>query len=157
MSLCACKGRCLNLCVPASVIAAVCAQAFNWESHKKPWYRECMGKVSEWAKQGITSIWLPPPSDSVSPQVRGVIAIGRGRRKGGREGRSGGLCVWHLGQSAACRARGSFLLPTLSGAHPCRLVCGCWAVGWLEGKGFPGFAGMPAQCTLTMSCIRSSD
>lgn len=43
-------------------------QAFNWESHKKPWYRECMGKVSEWAKQGITSIWLPPPSDSVSPQ-----------------------------------------------------------------------------------------
>lgn len=43
-------------------------QAFNWESHKKPWYRDCMGKVSEWAKQGITSIWLPPPSDSVSPQ-----------------------------------------------------------------------------------------
>lgn len=45
-------------------------QAFNWESHKKNWYRDCMGKVADWAKQGFTSIWLPPPSDSVSPQVR---------------------------------------------------------------------------------------
>lgn len=52
------------------------AQAFNWESHKKPWYRDCMGKVSEWAKQGITSIWLPPPSDSVSPQVRQAAPVG---------------------------------------------------------------------------------
>jgi len=44
-------------------------QAFNWESHKKNWYRDCMGKVADWAKQGFTAIWLPPPSDSVSPQV----------------------------------------------------------------------------------------
>jgi alpha-amylase len=43
-------------------------QAFNWESHKKNWYKECKGQVAEWAKQGFTSIWLPPPSDSVSPQ-----------------------------------------------------------------------------------------
>lgn len=54
-------------------VGVVSAQAFNWESHKKPWYRDCMGKVSEWAKQGITSIWLPPPSDSVSPQVKQAV------------------------------------------------------------------------------------
>jgi hypothetical protein len=54
----------------SSACAYVFAQAFNWESHKKNWYRDCIGKVSDWAKQGFTSIWLPPPSDSVSPQVR---------------------------------------------------------------------------------------
>jgi alpha-amylase len=43
-------------------------QAFNWESHKRPWYRDMMSKVPEWAKEGFTAIWLPPPSDSVSPQ-----------------------------------------------------------------------------------------
>ncbi|KAF8066365.1 AMY2 [Scenedesmus sp. PABB004] len=43
-------------------------QAFNWESHKKGWYKYCLPQVAEWAKQGFTSIWLPPPSDSVSPQ-----------------------------------------------------------------------------------------
>ena len=45
-------------------------QAFNWESHKKNWYKDIKGQVADWAKQGFTSIWLPPPSDSVSPQVR---------------------------------------------------------------------------------------
>eukprot|EP00879_Flechtneria_rotunda_P030034 GHRR01032545.1.p1 GENE.GHRR01032545.1~~GHRR01032545.1.p1 ORF type:complete len:163 (-),score=52.15 GHRR01032545.1:104-592(-) len=43
-------------------------QAFNWESHKKRWYKEMMSQVPEWAKQGFSAIWLPPPSDSVSPQ-----------------------------------------------------------------------------------------
>jgi hypothetical protein len=33
-----------------------------------------MGKVADWAEQGFTSIWLPPPSDSVSPQVRVLFA-----------------------------------------------------------------------------------
>jgi alpha-amylase len=63
-------------CSLAPCVRIVCVQAFNWESHKKPWYRDCMGKVSEWAKQGITSIWLPPPSDSVSPQVRQADVFG---------------------------------------------------------------------------------
>uniref|UniRef100_A0A383VU35 Alpha-amylase n=1 Tax=Tetradesmus obliquus TaxID=3088 RepID=A0A383VU35_TETOB len=43
-------------------------QAFNWESHKRNWYKDCIPKVADWAKQGFTAIWLPPPSDSVSPQ-----------------------------------------------------------------------------------------
>jgi hypothetical protein len=45
-------------------------QAFNWESHKRMWYKDMVPKVADWAKQGFTAIWLPPPSDSVSPQVR---------------------------------------------------------------------------------------
>jgi len=52
----------------ASGIAAS-LQAFNWESHKKRWYKDMIPKVPEWAKEGFTCIWLPPPSDSVSPQV----------------------------------------------------------------------------------------
>jgi alpha-amylase len=44
------------------------AQAFNWESHKRSWYKDMVPKVADWAKQGFTAIWLPPPSDSVSPQ-----------------------------------------------------------------------------------------
>jgi hypothetical protein len=53
------------------VPAAVLIQAFNWESHKRQWYKDMVPKVADWAKQGFTAIWLPPPSDSVSPQVRG--------------------------------------------------------------------------------------
>ncbi|GBF99921.1 glycoside hydrolase [Raphidocelis subcapitata] len=46
-------------------------QAFNWESHKKgtdlpPLY--VAARAKEWADEGFTAVWLPPPSDSVSPQ-----------------------------------------------------------------------------------------
>lgn len=44
-------------------------QAFNWESHKGSYYKECAAQVPQWAKLGFTAVWLPPPSDSVSPQV----------------------------------------------------------------------------------------
>lgn len=44
-------------------------QAFNWESHKHNYYKTLQGQVKEFAKAGISSVWLPPPSDSVSPQV----------------------------------------------------------------------------------------
>lgn len=54
---------------PSTILTSPPTQAFNWESHKSNWYKECMGKVADWAKQGFTCIWLPPPSDSVSPQV----------------------------------------------------------------------------------------
>ena len=45
-------------------------QAFGWESHKGgAFYRNVVSKrAKEWADQGFTAVWLPPPSDSVSPQ-----------------------------------------------------------------------------------------
>lgn len=43
-------------------------QAFNWESHKNNWYKTLEKQVPDIAKAGFTSVWLPPPSDSVSPQ-----------------------------------------------------------------------------------------
>lgn len=57
--------------MPAVLCCAV--QAFNWESHKRQWYKDLKPKVAEWAKQGFTAIWMPPPSDSVSPQVGGWV------------------------------------------------------------------------------------
>lgn len=45
-------------------------QGFNWESWKKQggWYNFLKGQVSDIAKAGVTHVWLPPPSHSVSPQ-----------------------------------------------------------------------------------------
>lgn len=96
-------------------------QAFNWESHKKPWYRDCMGKVSEWAKQGITSIWLPPPSDSVSPQVR-VATCPPAVAQEGREGEGGGVAVLNC---ASC------LRLCVCGILGCRLDV---VQGWTKGS-----------------------
>jgi alpha-amylase len=54
-------------------------QAFNWESHRGApaapgnsslvsWYVHLMSRLDEVVDAGFTSVWLPPPSDSVSPQ-----------------------------------------------------------------------------------------
>ncbi|CAL5221418.1 g3605 [Coccomyxa viridis] len=43
-------------------------QGFNWESHRHNWYQTLKEQASMIARAGFTSIWLPPPSDSVSPQ-----------------------------------------------------------------------------------------
>eukprot|EP01025_Chloroclados_australasicus_P036479 TRINITY_DN3719_c0_g3_i1.p1 TRINITY_DN3719_c0_g3~~TRINITY_DN3719_c0_g3_i1.p1 ORF type:complete len:698 (-),score=116.69 TRINITY_DN3719_c0_g3_i1:415-2508(-) len=43
-------------------------QAFNWESCHQDWYKILGGQASEFAKAGFTAIWMPPPTDSVSPQ-----------------------------------------------------------------------------------------
>ncbi|GMH44738.1 hypothetical protein BSKO_12690 [Bryopsis sp. KO-2023] len=43
-------------------------QGFNWDSHHQDWYKVLGNQASEIAKAGFTSIWLPPPSDSVSSQ-----------------------------------------------------------------------------------------
>ncbi|CAL5039760.1 unnamed protein product [Urochloa decumbens] len=45
-------------------------QAFNWESWKQSggWYNLLMGKVDDIAGAGVTHVWLPPPSHSVSAQ-----------------------------------------------------------------------------------------
>ncbi|XP_043724818.1 alpha-amylase 3, chloroplastic-like isoform X2 [Telopea speciosissima] len=47
----------------------ILCQGFNWESHKsRRWYVELKEKVNELASLGFTVIWLPPPTESVSPE-----------------------------------------------------------------------------------------
>ncbi|GER41446.1 alpha-amylase [Striga asiatica] len=47
----------------------ILCQGFNWESHKSGnWYLELYEKASELSSLGFTVIWLPPPTDSVSPE-----------------------------------------------------------------------------------------
>uniref|UniRef100_M8AZ68 alpha-amylase n=1 Tax=Aegilops tauschii TaxID=37682 RepID=M8AZ68_AEGTA len=45
-------------------------QGFNWESWKQSggWYNMMTGKVDDIAAAGVTHVWLPPPSHSVSTQ-----------------------------------------------------------------------------------------
>lgn len=43
-------------------------QAFNWESHNHSWYQRLMGQANWFASLGFTCVWLPPFTDSVSPQ-----------------------------------------------------------------------------------------
>ncbi|KAI7995098.1 hypothetical protein LOK49_LG11G01219 [Camellia lanceoleosa] len=47
----------------------ILCQGFNWESHKsRRWYMELHEKVAELSSLGFTVVWLPPPTDSVSPE-----------------------------------------------------------------------------------------
>ncbi|XP_028792557.1 alpha-amylase 3, chloroplastic isoform X2 [Neltuma alba] len=47
----------------------ILCQGFNWESHKSGrWYTELKEKAAELASLGFTVIWLPPPTESVSPE-----------------------------------------------------------------------------------------
>uniref|UniRef100_A0A0D6R490 Alpha-amylase n=1 Tax=Araucaria cunninghamii TaxID=56994 RepID=A0A0D6R490_ARACU len=47
----------------------VLLQGFNWESHHSGrWYHELAEKVDKIASWGFTVVWLPPPTDSVSPE-----------------------------------------------------------------------------------------
>lgn len=43
-------------------------QGFNWESHKYNWWNNLEVKVPDIAKAGFTSVWLPPPTQSFSPE-----------------------------------------------------------------------------------------
>ncbi|KAG8654056.1 alpha-amylase 3, chloroplastic isoform X2 [Manihot esculenta] len=44
-------------------------QGFNWESNKSGrWYMELKEKALEISSLGFTVIWLPPPTESVSPE-----------------------------------------------------------------------------------------
>ena len=48
----------------------VLAQGFDWVSSKTPnrgWWRELTRMVPDIAAAGVTHLWLPPPSHSVSP------------------------------------------------------------------------------------------
>ncbi|CAH2066446.1 unnamed protein product [Thlaspi arvense] len=47
----------------------ILCQGFNWESHKSGrWYKELQEKADELASLGFTVLWLPPPTESVSPE-----------------------------------------------------------------------------------------
>lgn len=47
----------------------ILCQGFNWESHKSGrWYMELKEKAKELSSLGFTVIWLPPPTESVSPE-----------------------------------------------------------------------------------------
>ncbi|XP_049403076.1 alpha-amylase 3, chloroplastic [Solanum stenotomum] len=47
----------------------ILCQGFNWESHKSGrWYKELQEKAAELSSLGFSVIWLPPPTDSVSPE-----------------------------------------------------------------------------------------
>nr|GMD46869.1 alpha-amylase 3, chloroplastic isoform X2 [Ipomoea batatas] len=47
----------------------ILCQGFNWESHKcGRWYLELQEKAELLSSLGFTIVWLPPPTDSVSPE-----------------------------------------------------------------------------------------
>ncbi|XP_031402932.1 alpha-amylase 3, chloroplastic isoform X2 [Punica granatum] len=47
----------------------ILCQGFNWESHKSGrWYMELKEKAKQLSSLGFTIIWLPPPTESVSPE-----------------------------------------------------------------------------------------
>nr|AHI58937.1 alpha-amylase 3 [Boehmeria nivea] len=47
----------------------ILCQGFNWESHKSGrWYMDIKEKAKELSSLGFTTIWLPPPTESVSPE-----------------------------------------------------------------------------------------
>ncbi|XP_059648884.1 alpha-amylase 3, chloroplastic isoform X2 [Cornus florida] len=47
----------------------ILCQGFNWESHKSGrWYMELNEKAAELSSLGFTVVWLPPPTESVSPE-----------------------------------------------------------------------------------------
>ncbi|TVU05562.1 hypothetical protein EJB05_48728, partial [Eragrostis curvula] len=72
----------LALCSLAwdQVQAQVLFQAFNWESSKVQggWYNGLKGQVDDIAEAGVTHVWLPPPSHSVSPQGKFAALIHAG-------------------------------------------------------------------------------
>lgn len=43
-------------------------QGFNWESHEYDWWKNLERKIPDIASSGFTSVWLPPPSQSLAPQ-----------------------------------------------------------------------------------------
>lgn len=43
-------------------------QGFNWESWRRQWYLELASKAADLSRCGITSVWFPPPTESVAPQ-----------------------------------------------------------------------------------------
>jgi alpha-amylase len=59
----------VKICSGTGTGFEILCQGFNWESHKSGrWYIELKERASELSSLGFTVIWLPPPTDSVSPE-----------------------------------------------------------------------------------------
>lgn len=57
------------LLLPNFTTSQILFQGFNWESWKKGgWYNILKNSVPQLAASGITHVWLPPASQSVSPE-----------------------------------------------------------------------------------------
>ncbi len=53
------------------VAAASPSQGFGWDACEKGGYWNIVKeKIPDIASAGFTHVWLPPPSESVAPQVR---------------------------------------------------------------------------------------
>ncbi|KAF2299582.1 hypothetical protein GH714_038260 [Hevea brasiliensis] len=58
-----------KICSGSGTGFEIVLQGFNWESHKSGrWYMELKNKAAEISSLGFTVIWLPPPTESVSPE-----------------------------------------------------------------------------------------
>ncbi|XP_010256483.1 PREDICTED: alpha-amylase 3, chloroplastic-like [Nelumbo nucifera] len=59
----------LKICSGTGSGYEILCQGFNWESHKSGrWYMELTERASELSSLGFTILWLPPPTESVSPE-----------------------------------------------------------------------------------------
>jgi alpha-amylase len=59
----------VKICSGTGTGFEILCQGFNWESQKSGrWYMELKERASELSSLGFTVIWLPPPTDSVSPE-----------------------------------------------------------------------------------------
>jgi hypothetical protein len=96
-------------------LAALTPQAFNWESHKHQLYKQLVQRSKGIADAGFTAIWLPPPSDSVSPQARQTAAKGLScgtverKRPRGTSKRLGRLLGAHRAWQSAWQRRATCL------------------------------------------------
>ncbi|KAM7259897.1 hypothetical protein ACFE04_015638 [Oxalis oulophora] len=43
-------------------------QGFNWEAYKYDWWKNLDSNIPDIANSGFTSVWLPPPTQSLAPQ-----------------------------------------------------------------------------------------
>ncbi|XP_050236433.1 alpha-amylase 3, chloroplastic isoform X2 [Mercurialis annua] len=63
------KAPAAKICSGTGTGYEILLQGFNWESNKSGrWYIELNEKALEIASLGFTVIWLPPPTESVSPE-----------------------------------------------------------------------------------------
>lgn len=59
----------VKICPGTGTGFEILCQGFNWESHKSGrWFMELKEKAAELSSIGFTVIWLPPPTESISPE-----------------------------------------------------------------------------------------
>lgn len=59
----------VKICSGTGTGFEILCQGFNWESHKSGrWYMELIEKTAELSSIGFTVLWLPPPTESISPE-----------------------------------------------------------------------------------------